>query len=176
MGDPGSTLDLLNNISEREILEKLDQLESAGVGEEGTSGSAELSGYRVTEVLLMPKGSLNLSYRGLASLSDDLFQLPVLTSLDLKCNSITVVPGEVSRLVSLRFLDLSRYPAQAAVLSAENAAQQVYFMAGINYPTFQRSYPCSPSLLRSMFIGTFSLLFQSGIVILFKTRHKRFGK
>jgi hypothetical protein len=103
----------LQQLTEREILDKIDQLHSNG-GEDamsgpGAPGSAELSGYRVTEVLLMPKGSLNLAYRGLGSLGDDLFQLPMLTHLDLKGNSVSVIPPEVSRLVSLATLDLSRY-------------------------------------------------------------------
>jgi hypothetical protein len=105
-GDDVSSL----NLSEREILDRIDQLHANGDGSSsGASGSTELSGYRVTEVLLMPKGSLNLAYRGLGSLSDDLFQLPMLTSLDIKANSVTVIPPEISRLVSLVSLDLSRY-------------------------------------------------------------------
>lgn len=105
-GDDVSSL----NLSEREILDRIDQLHANGdASSSGASGSTELSGYRVTEVLLMPKGSLNLAYRGLGSLSDDLFQLPMLTSLDIKANSVTVIPPEISRLVSLVSLDLSRY-------------------------------------------------------------------
>jgi hypothetical protein len=105
-GDDVSSL----NLSEREILDRIDQLHANGDGSSsGASGPTELSGYRVTEVLLMPKGSLNLAYRGLGSLSDDLFQLPMLTSLDIKANSVTVIPPEISRLVSLVSLDLSRY-------------------------------------------------------------------
>jgi hypothetical protein len=105
-GDDVSSL----NLSEREILARIDQLHANGdASSSGASGSTELSGYRVTEVLLMPKGSLNLAYRGLGSLSDDLFQLPMLTSLDIKANSVTVIPPEISRLVSLVSLDLSRY-------------------------------------------------------------------
>lgn len=104
-GDDVSSL----NLSEREILDRIDQLHANGdASSSGASGSTELSGYRVTEVLLMPKGSLNLAYRGLGSLSDDLFQLPMLTSLDIKANSVTVIPPEISRLVSLVSLDLSR--------------------------------------------------------------------
>jgi hypothetical protein len=97
------------NLSEREILDRIDQLHANGDPSSGAAGSTELSGYRVTEVLLMPKGSLNLAYRGLGSLSDDLFQLPMLTSLDIKGNNVTVIPPEISRLVSLVSLDLSRY-------------------------------------------------------------------
>lgn len=84
-------------------------MNTASLTEDSSSGSAELSGYRVTEVLLMPKGSLNLSYRGLETLNDDIFQLPMLTSLDLKGNNISLIPPEVSRLVSLSTLDLSRF-------------------------------------------------------------------
>lgn len=121
-GDDVSSL----NLSEREILDRIDQLHANGDGSSsGASGSTELSGYRVTEVLLMPKGSLNLAYRGLGSLSDDLFQLPMLTSLDIKANSVTVIPPEISRLVSLVSLDLSRYamPRVVCVVSCRFLTQ-----------------------------------------------------
>jgi len=97
-----------HKLREQEILERLaGHTSSQGKGN-SEDGPPELSGHRVTQVMLQAKTTLNLSYRGLGSLNDDLFQLPTLTMLDLKANALASIPNEISRLISLTSLDLSR--------------------------------------------------------------------
>ncbi len=66
------------------------------------------SGHSLTEVLLIPKQVLSLSYRNLSTFPSELFQLPILTSLDLSSNNLDSLPADICKLVSLKFFNTSR--------------------------------------------------------------------